>query len=382
VFEWLHQRLHAADKLGSRRKLRAVEPLTGSMRVRIESRELINFASNDYLGLAANRGEWTAVGGGSGASPLVSGYRPLQQQLEQKLATWKGTEAAFVFPSGFAANLAVLSSLPEAGDVILSDALNHASIIDGCRLSHAERVVYPHRDTAFVEAWLRTHRRRCKHCFIVTDSIFSMDGTRAPLIELAKLADEFEAILIVDEAHATGVFGATGAGLCEALNLTSDVPIRVGTLSKALGSVGGFVAGPQVVIDYLIQRGRSLIYSTALPQPSLQLSLAALEQMPLLQEARLRLQAIADWVRHELQRSGFDTGYSDSQIVPVILHDNQAVIRASDDLRASGYWVPAIRPPTVPTDTARLRISLSAAHEDSEVEGLLRACHQLARARR
>jgi 8-amino-7-oxononanoate synthase len=378
VFDWLQERLEEAEQQGLRRRLQAIEPLPGGMRVRIGAEEWINFASNDYLGLAAARGDWPAHGGGSGSSPLVCGYRPLQRSLEQRLAALEGTEAALVFPTGFAANLAVLSALPEAGDVILSDALNHASIIDGCRLSQASRVIYPHADARFVAEWLADHRDRYRRSFVVTDSIFSMDGDLAPLAELAATCQAHRAILIVDEAHATGVFGETGGGLCEAQQVKSSVPIRVGTLSKALGSIGGFVAGPKLVIDYLIQRGRSLIYSTALPSPALALSLDGLNAVSTGAEARSRLLATASAVRMELQRLGLDTGSSASQIIPVIFGEPNSAIRASAQLQTAGCWVPAIRPPSVPPGTARLRISLSAAHRPDEIAVLLEACRGLA----
>jgi 8-amino-7-oxononanoate synthase len=344
-----------------------------------EGRTLVNFGSNDYLGLAADglsdavRAALDSSGWGSGASPLVTGRGEIHARLEGELAEFEGTEAALLFPSGFAANLATIAAVVGRGDVVYSDARNHASIIDGCRLSGASIVVYPHGDTAVLHDRLREgsgFRRR----LIVTDTLFSMDGDLAPLADLADLAERYRAMLMVDEAHATGVFGRLGRGVCEHLGVESGVHIRVGTLSKALGSIGGFVAGQQRLIDWLANRARAYVFSTATPEAAAAAASQALRIVRQQPERRCRLLETAADLRCRLQQQGWSTGRSVSQIVPVILGDPARTMDHAARLRHQDLFVPGIRPPTVPPGQSLLRISLCHGHTQQHIQRLLDAC--------
>lgn len=378
MFGWLSERLDALEDQTLRRRLVARDA-RGPWLLQGD-RRLLNFGSNDYLGIAMESSEpaaaceagrkTTSAATGAGASPLVCGFSTLHERLCCVLAGLEGTESALLFPSGFAACSGVIAGLAEAGDLILSDALNHASLIDGCRLSKAERFIYPHRDLKAVKALLESHRQRFQRVFLVTDSIFSMDGTRSPLAELNELAKQYRAILIVDEAHATGVLGAHGGGLCEELGIAADVPIRIGTLSKALGCQGGFVAGPRLVTDYLLQTARSLIYSTAAPPATIQAALDALEIVRDEPNRRQTVLEYSDQLTARLRSAGVKVVGERTPIVPVILGSPQLALEASAALSHAGFFVPAIRPPTVPSGTSRLRISLSAAHPTEAIDEL------------
>ena len=274
-----------------------------------------------------------------------------------------------LFPSGFAANLGTIATLVGRGDIVFSDAKNHASIVDGCRLSGAQIQVYPHADADTLGQLLgqaTSFRRR----LIVTDSLFSMDGDLAPLIPIARLAQLANAMLMVDEAHATGVFGEQGRGVAEHLGVERAVDIRVGTLSKALGSVGGFVAGSQRLIDWLTNRARPYVYSTAPPEATAAAGLEALRLVRDEPERRTTLLARAARLRQRLQHAGWLTGHSESQIIPVIVGDPRRTTQLADHLRERGLLVPAIRPPTVPQGESLLRISLSYAHTDQMIDRL------------
>jgi len=400
----MHRRLADLEAAQLRRQ---VQPLLsqGMLLTDALGNQLVNFGSNDYLGFGSqpltlsetglDRREATGpsdqgvalentIRRGSGASGLVCGYSRFHDELASRLATLEETEAAALYPSGYAACSGSVTALAQRGDLILSDALNHASLIDGCRLSKAERFVYPHGDADAVEALLRNHRRRFANAWIVTDSIFSMDGTLASLQRLVEIADAHDATLVVDEAHATGVLGDDGSGLCAALGLKTRVPIRIGTLSKAIGSQGGFVVGPQVVIDYLLNHSRPLIYSTAATPASVTAALASLRSISQDPRPRERVRQHSQRVRAGLRQMGFSTPELDSleatiPIVPVRLGDASAALRAATMLRAHGCYVPAIRPPTVPPGTSRLRISLSAAHSEAQIDQLLAGLRQLRR---
>jgi len=351
-------------------------------RVQISNRGLINFGSNDYLGLAADprlieaaRNSAERDGWGSGASPLVSGRSSTHAALETALAEFEGTEAALVFPSGFAANAGVIPALVEEPDAIFGDAKNHASIIDGCRLAKARRFIYPHGDCDALETLLRDagkFRRR----LIVTDTLFSMDGDLAPLMRLSELAVQYEAMLMVDEAHATGVFGPHGRGVVEHLSaecpdLHERISVRMGTLSKALGSAGGFVCGSQALVDWLANRARSYVFSTAQPAATSAAALAALEIVRNEPQRRLELLQRAGRIRARLREQGWNTLRSESQIIPLLVGDADRAIHLSAALREAGFFVPAIRPPTVPQGESLLRISLCYYHTPEMIDGLL-----------
>ncbi len=375
---WLDGELDSLSAYCLRRQLAVRDGPQRPEGIVLDGRQLINFGSNDYLGLAAEclsdavRKTPDQAGWGSGASPLVTGRGAVHSQLEEELAAFEDTEAALVFPSGFAANVGTIAALAGRGDAIFSDARNHASIIDGCRLSGARIFVYPHGDAAALQNLLReagSFRRR----LIVTDALFSMDGDLAPLPDLAQLAERYEAMLMVDEAHATGVFGERGRGVSEHLGVESAVHVRVGTLSKALGSSGGFVVGQRRLIDWLANRARTYVFSTAAPEATAAASFEALrivQQQP--QRRRQLLERAAD-LRRRLQQQGWSTGQSASQIVPVILGDPRRTMDLAAELRRQGLFVPGIRPPSVPPGQSLLRISLCHGHTDEHVDRLVQA---------
>jgi 8-amino-7-oxononanoate synthase len=363
----------------------------------LEGGPVVSFASNDYLGLsghpavvAAAHDALTRWGAGSGASRLVTGSRPIHSELERELAEWKGTEAAVCFPTGFAANLGVLTTLGGPGVRILSDELNHASIIDGCRLSRSTLAVYRHRDMGHLAELLADAAPATAPIptIVVTDSVFSMDGDVAPLDELVTLCQRHNALLILDEAHAVlgpdlpatterDGHGSGGMGGRDRNGLHGGTVVRVGTLSKTLGSLGGFVAASRDVVDLIVNRARSYIFSTALSPADAAAALAALRVVRSTEGAALsdRLAALIDRVAE----AGFAPPGHPSPIIPVVLGSEQAALSASVALLQDGLWVPAIRPPTVPVGTSRLRVTLSAAHSDEDVTRLLRGLARLPR---
>jgi 8-amino-7-oxononanoate synthase len=351
---WLDDELAALDAQHLRRRLTT---RSGPQQAKIavgDSDSLVNFGSNDYLGLAADQRLIDAAlraaatdGWGAGASPLVTGRSSAHAALEQQLAAFEGTEAVLTFSSGFAANVGTAAALSDRGDVIFADAKNHASLIDSCRLSRAEVRIYRHADVDHLAELLAgavDFRRR----LIVTDTLFSMDGDLAPLVPLAELAKQHSAMLMVDEAHATGVFGRSGRGVAEHLGVEEGVHIRVGTLSKALGGVGGFVAGPQNLIDWLMNRARSYVFSTAFPPAVAGAALAALEIVRSEPHRRRELLNRGALLRETLAGQGWNVGRAMSQIVPIYLGDPEQTIQLSRRLKDRGFLVPGIRPPSVP----------------------------------
>ena len=365
---------------------RACPPVSGRSRVNIgvAGEPRLAFCSNDYLGLANHPALAQAAGAaaaeqgfGSSAARLVSGDFPAHRQLEERLAAYCRRPAALVFPSGYQTNLGVLTALAGPEDLIVSDALNHASLIDGCRLSRARVAVYPHRD-ARAAGRLLAEGNAARRRLLVTESIFSMDGDAAPLADLADLADRHDAILIVDEAHAFGVLGPRGRGLAAAAGIEPDVLIA--TLGKAVGAAGGFVAGSNPLRDFLVNRARTFVFTTALPPPVAAAAAAALVLLdgPEGDERRARLRDRRTWLAERLAAlrplalPGF-TDCPESPILPFVLGTEARALAVSAALAERGVFVPAIRPPTVPVGTARLRITLSAAHEQRDLETLVRA---------
>jgi 8-amino-7-oxononanoate synthase len=370
--------------------LRSLPPPLGAAGavVQIAGKPVINFASNDYLGLAADDRLVRAAidafreqGVGRGASPLVSGRSAIHHQLEQRLAAFFGTEAALLFPTSFAANAGIIPALADEGDAIYGDAKNHASIIDGCRLSRATRHTYPHVDTAAL-ADLLTRGKQFRRQLIVTDTLFSMDGDLAPLPQLAALAREYDAMLMVDEAHAVGVFGANGRGVVEHFSaahpqLALHVHVRVGSFGKALGAAGGFVCGSQSLVRWLANRARTYVFSTAHPAAVSAAVLVALELVDQEPESRQGLLQRAATLRDRLRERGWDTGQSASQIVPVVIGSAERTMRISGALRERGIWAPGIRPPSVPEGESLLRLGITAAHTDEMLERLLAGLAQV-----
>ncbi len=352
------------------RSLRTSELLPNG-RVRLNGREMLNLCSNDYLGLA-DQIKTPELGAGAGGSQLVCGHHPQLIELEQTLCEMHRCEASIVFGSGFLANVGCLSALTGRGDVIFSDKLNHASIIDGAMLSRAEHVRYRHCDMEHLEQLLQRHSDR-KRKLIVSDAVFSMDGDCAPLETLVELKHRYGAMLMLDEAHSGGVFGPRGAGLAAERGVAQDVDIHMGTLSKAYGCYGAYVCGSRLLIDYLVNRARSLIYSTALPPA---LAAAATQAVQLAADAddrRRQLQVNADLFRNGLCGLGLNTGTSSTQIVPLVIGSDHDVLRVSENLRDRQIAAVAIRPPTVPENGARIRFSVMATHRPEDLEGTVDA---------
>ncbi|MBL8951696.1 MAG: 8-amino-7-oxononanoate synthase [Myxococcaceae bacterium] len=371
---WAQESLNALEHDGLLRHLEPLESPQGPV-VDVAGRRYINFSSNDYLGLAADldvvAGARTAAiqhGFGSGASRLIVGDTTAHVSLEKALARAFGSETALLFNSGYQANLGVLGTLAGEGDVIFSDALNHASIVDGCRLSKARVVIYPHRDVAALKALLQQNPARRQ--LIVTDAVFSMDGDQAPLEALKALGVP----LMVDEAHAIGVLGPTGGGLCEQLGV--EVDVRVGTLGKSLGGFGAFALCSKPVRSWLINKARSLIFSTALPAAVCGAAEAALNAMT--PQRRARLWRNIKQFSQGLARLGL-TAHEDSAIFSVIQGRPERAVAASLALRERGILAKAIRPPTVPAGTSRLRFALSAAHTEEHLSVALHALEGLPR---
>ena len=372
-------------KLESKQLRRHLGERTSPQRAEVEfrGRRCVNFSANDYLGLSndprvlsAAQESLAQVGWGSGASPLVTGRSMLHAELEKKIAATKQTEAALLFPTGYAANVGAITTLVGKGDLILSDAKNHASIIDGCRLSGATVYVYRHRDVDDVRRGL-SKSKTFGRILIVTDGLFSMDGDIAPLKELVPLAHQFNAMLMVDEAHSMGVFGSHGRGVCELQDVESNVQIRVGTLSKAIGSIGGFVAGSSELINLLSNRARPFVFSTAAPAATCAAALKAFEIIESEPLRRVELLANAKKLRQRLTKDNWPIGHSESQIVPVIVGDADKTMKMSNALLSRGFLVPGIRPPSVPEGESLLRISLSYHHSWPTIERLVDTLNEI-----
>ncbi|MEH7402209.1 8-amino-7-oxononanoate synthase [Gottfriedia acidiceleris] len=372
--EWLNQRILNTKESGLYRILRTMNstPLSNML---IGGQRQIVFSSNNYLGLSNNPSLVHAIetnlhdfGVGSSGSRLTTGNTVWHQRLEEKLASFKQTEKALLFSSGYLANVGVLSSIPEKGDIILSDQLNHASIIDGCRLSNATTIVYNHIDMSDLEEKLKgisSSQRR----FIITDGVFSMDGTIAPLDQIIPLAKKYHAFVIVDDAHATGVLGENGRGTSEYFGIHPDVVI--GTLSKAIGTEGGFVAGSPVLIDFLINHARTFIFQTALPPAVCAASYAALE---IIEESYSKRQLLFSNVK-KIKASLIEMGYivkgDLTPIIPVIIGDAKEALIFAEKLLENGIFAPAIRPPTVPIGESRIRLTVTSEHSSEEINYLL-----------
>jgi glycine C-acetyltransferase/8-amino-7-oxononanoate synthase len=363
--------LQELERLGLARRLRLVSGPQGAT-VLLDGRPVLLLCSNNYLGLADHPRVRQAAaeaamrwGVGAGASRLVSGSMTIHGRLEERLAEFEGCESCLLFGSGYLANIGVIGALAGDGDTIFSDELNHASIVDGCRLSRAEVVVYGHRDLEQLEYGLSRSRGGR---LIVTDSVFSMDGDVAPLTELVELARAYGARLMVDEAHATGVLGPGGRGAVAEAGLEGEVDVVIGTLGKALGAYGAYAATSAQMVRYLINTARSLIFSTALPPPVAAGALAALELLIERPHRVQRLRTNARVLRGALAEEGFPVDDGEIQIVPLIVGDEHAAMRLCQDAIERGVFAQAIRPPTVPAGTSRLRLTAMASHTHSELE--------------
>jgi 8-amino-7-oxononanoate synthase len=378
----IHEELHKFDAQGLRRRLREVDFLSG-MRASVNGRDCVLFCTNNYLGLAdhprvleRSQKALLRYGAGAQASRLVSGNFPIHRQLEEKTAAFKGSEAALAFPTGYMANLAAVSALVGEEDVLLCDRLNHASLIDACRMSKAKFMVYEHLSLDDLKKQLgktANYRRR----LIVTDGLFSMDGDLVPLLKLMELANEHDAMVMVDDAHGTGVLGPTGQGIVHHFPLKHFPAVVVGTYSKALGSMGGFVCGPKIFIEYLLNQARTFIYTTGLPPAVCGASLGAIE---VLEQETSRVDKLWDnskRIRDGLKALGYEIPRGAGPILPVVVGENAEAVKMSDRLLEEGILVVAIRPPTVPKGTARLRLSVSSAHSNEDIAKLLEAFKKL-----
>jgi 8-amino-7-oxononanoate synthase len=359
--------------------------LDDTLAVVLDGRRVVDFSSNDYLGLAADPRLAEAAacalrteGTGGTSARLISGNHALHERLENELARLKGARAALLFPSGYAANVGAIPALAGRGDAVYSDALNHASLIDGIRLSRAEPRVFPHLDVDALERMLRADAGRFRRRIVAVDAVFSMDGDLFPLDWLVRLARRHGAWTYVDDAHGTGVLGAEGRGSAERWGVEGQIDVVMGTLGKALGTAGAFVAGSATLRDFLLNRARSFVFTTA-PPPAL--SAATLEALRILRDEPWRREHLRENARHlreGLRAMGLAApGADDGHVVPIATGDERRTVRMGDALRERGFLVGAVRPPTVPPGTSRLRVTLSAAHTAQHVDGLLGALREL-----
>ncbi|MDG2307015.1 MAG: 8-amino-7-oxononanoate synthase [Candidatus Binatia bacterium] len=372
--------LEARDLLRVRRLVGGVQ----GPEVELDGRRVLCLASNNYLGLAgdpqvieASAEALRAGGASAAASPLISGHMDAHDTLERELADWLGCEAALVFGSGYHANIGVIAALAQKGDAVFSDSLNHASLIDGCRLARADVRIFEHRDLNDLEEKIQATPSRRR--LIVSDSVFSMDGDTAPLEGLVALAARHDAWLMLDEAHAMGVFGEEGAGLAAARGVGDRVHIRMGTLGKALGSYGAFVAGSRALIELLVNRARSYVFSTGLPPAVIGAARAAVRIARTETDRRERLWRNARRLHEGLGAAGLRLEPLESTIVPVILGEPATALAVAHRAMEEGVWAPAIRPPTVPTGTARLRLTPIATHDDGQIDRVVRVLADAAR---
>jgi 8-amino-7-oxononanoate synthase len=351
--------------------------------ISMEGREILHFASNDYLGLSNHpRVKLSAIkaieefGVGAGASRLIAGTKTPHYALERELAQLKGVAASLSFSSGYATNIGVIPNLAKAGGVIMADRLCHASLIEGCRLSRATLRVFHHNDLDHLKRLLSKQTSRIP-TLIITEGVFSMDGDLAPLPQMAQLAKEFSATLLIDDAHGTGVMGPNGRGTAEHYRLTSADILHMGTLSKAIGASGGFVAGPKIFTDYLVNTSRSFIYSTALPPAiaaAASTAIAIIRDEP---QRRANLWRSRELLFNGLVNMGFRLTTTQSPILPIIVKDPELGVEMSHRLKEEGVWIPVVRPPTVPRGTSRLRMTVSAEHSFEQIEIALRALRKV-----
>ena len=374
----LANRLATIKERGLHRRLRIVESAQDRT-VILEGKELLLFSSNNYLGLAnhsaliqAGRQATDRYGCGSGSSRLISGSMQLHDDLETRLARLKQTESALFFPTGYHANVGVLSSLMGPNDTIYSDSLNHASIIDGCRLSRAHIEIYDHGDTTHLNELLNNSSESGQK-LIVTDSVFSMDGDLAPLTRIVTIARHHDAWVMVDEAHATGVFGTQGAGLTEELGLSSQIDIQMGTLGKALGTFGAYVAGSRQLVDWLVNTARSFVYTTGAPPAVAASTLAALDIIEQEPGRRRQLWENTRFLSDGLRSLGYTLGDTSSQILPIIIGEERETMFVADVIFQHGVLAQGIRPPTVPEGTSRIRVTPMATHTREDLSRALEA---------
>ncbi len=383
--DWIHEELNSLKQSGLYTHIRTLSSPQGAWLV-VDGKRVLNFCSNNYLGLAnhprlveAAREAIEKYGVGPGAVRTIAGTMDLHVRLEERLAKFKGVEAAITFQSGFNANLGTIPALVGKEDVIFSDELNHASIIDGCRLSRARIVRYAHCDPADLERVIKANEGTYRRGLIVTDGVFSMDGDVAPLGEIYEVARAHDLLLMVDDAHGEGVLGKGGRGIVDHFDLHGKVDIEVGTLSKAFGVVGGVVAGRSVIVEWLRQRGRPFLFSSAMTVPDVAACLAAVDLLEESTELVDRLWENTRYFKDEMKKLGFDTGQSVTPITPIMLGEAPLAQQFSRDLFEAGVFAMAIGYPTVPRGKARIRVMISAAHSKDDLDQGLEAFAKVGR---
>jgi len=377
--EWLQQEIDGLKQAGLYNNIRTLSSPQGAWLV-VDGKKVLNFCSNNYLGLAnhpkivdAARKATETYGVGPGAVRSIAGTMDLHIELEKRLAAFKGVEAAITFQSGFNANLATIPALVGKEDVIFSDRLNHASIIDGCRLSGAKIIAYEHNNAESLEDAIQENLSQYRRALIVSDGVFSMDGDIAPLPALYEVAKKYDILLMVDDAHGEGVLGKGGRGIVDHFGLHGKVDIEVGTMSKAFGVMGGVVAGDKVIVEWLRQRGRPFLFSSAMTVPDAAACLAAVDLLEESTELVDKLWENAKYFKAEMQKLGFDTGVSETPITPVMLGEAPLAQQFSRELYAEGVFGMAIGYPTVPQGKARIRVMISAAHSKDDLDKGLEA---------
>ena len=371
---WIDSELDSLHQAGLYNNIRSLGSPQGAW-LQVDGKKVLNFSSNNYLGLANNPRMKQAAkkaideyGVGPAAVRTIAGTMDLHVELDRRLAKFKGVESAISFQSGFTANLAVIPALVGKEDVIFSDELNHASIIDGCRLSRAKVIRYKHLSAEHLKELLETHRKDFRRAMVITDGVFSMDGDVAPLDEIYEVSKGHDVILMVDDAHGEGVLGKGGRGIVDHFGLHGKIEIEVGTLSKAFGVVGGFVAGDPKIVEWLHQRGRPFLFSSAMTVPDVAACIAAIDILEESTELVDKLWANGDLFKKELRKMGFDTGKSVTPITPVILGEAELARKFSKELYDAGVFGMAISFPTVPKGTARIRVMISASHSADDLE--------------
>jgi glycine C-acetyltransferase len=371
--DWLTQEINSLKEQGLYNNIRTIGSPQGAW-LTVDGKNVLNFCSNNYLGLAnhpklveAAQEATKIYGVGPAAVRSIAGTMDLHVQLEQRLAKFKGAEDVITFQSGFTANLGTIPALVGKGDVIFSDRLNHASIIDGCRLSGAKIIAYEHNDAGALEDAIKEHASNFRRSLIVTDGVFSMDGDVAPLPTLYEVARKYDIMLMVDDAHGEGVLGKGGRGIVDHFDLHGKIDVEVGTMSKAFGVMGGMVAGKREIIEWLRQRGRPFLFSSAVTVPDAAACLAAVDLLEESTELVDKLWANAKFFKEEMEKLGFDTGASETPITPVMLGEAKLAQEFSRELYEEGVFGMAIGFPTVPQGKARIRVMISAAHDNDDL---------------
>lgn len=371
--DWIQQEIEALQAQGLYNRIRTIESPQGAW-LKVDGKRVLNFCSNNYLGLAnhpdivaAAKKSLDALGIGPAAVRSIAGTMTLHVELEKRLAQFKGVEAAITFQSGFTANLATIPALVGKEDVIFSDRLNHASIIDGCRLSGAKIIAYEHNDVKSLEEQIQANLNQYRRALIVTDGVFSMDGDIAPLPALVEVAKKYDILFMVDDAHGEGVLGKGGRGIVDHFGLHGQVDIEVGTMSKAFGVVGGIVAGDKVIIEWLRQRGRPFLFSSAVTAPDAAACLAAVDLLEESTELVDKLWDNAKYFKAEMKKLGFDTGVSETPITPVMLGEASLAQQFSRELFEEGVFAMSIGFPTVAKGKARIRVMISASHDRDDL---------------